>query len=78
MSLVATTRLSGYLFLFNMLSMLVIVMRCCSTCLANVTSPTNDMDKKYTAAHIGGDLVMVTKSYVHINHLMVIASACHM
>ena len=54
MSLEATPRLSGHL----MVSMLVIVMRCCSTCLANVTSPTKEQEKRYTAAH-HGDLNMV-------------------
>ena len=44
MSLVATPRLSGNLLLPG--SMLVIVMRCCSTCLANVTSPTNEKEKR--------------------------------
>ena len=48
--------LSGNLMM--MVSLLVIVMRCCSTCLANVTSPTKDMDKRYSATH-QGDLVMV-------------------
>ena len=68
----ATQRLSGNLL---MVSFLVIVMRCCSTCLANVTSPTNEQEKRYGAAH-HMDLVMVTGSYVHmVNHLMVIISA---
>ena len=75
MSLVAIPRLSGNLF--NMVSMLVIVMRCCSTCLANVTSPTNEQEKRYVATQMR-DLVMVTRSYVHVlNHLMVITSADH-
>jgi hypothetical protein len=42
MSLVGIPRLSGNLLVV----MLVIVMRCCSTCLANVTSPTNEQEKR--------------------------------
>ncbi len=56
MSLVATPRLSGNLMM--MVRGLVIVMRCCSTCLANVTSPTKEQEKRYTAAH-HVDLLMV-------------------
>ena len=37
-----TLRLSGHL----MISLLVTVMRCCSTCLAAVTSQTNKQDKR--------------------------------
>ncbi len=71
----AIPRLSGNLIV--MVSMLVIVMRCCSTCLANVISPTNEQEKRYTAAQ-QRDLVMVTMTYGHmVNHLMVITSAYH-
>ncbi len=45
-SSVAIPKLSGNLLL---LTMLVIVMRCCSTCLANVTSPTNEQEMRYSA-----------------------------
>jgi hypothetical protein len=73
-SLVATPRLSGNLLI---VSLLVIVMRCCSTFLANVTSPTNEQEKRYFA-YIIVDLFMVTGSYVHVlSHLMVITSAPH-
>jgi hypothetical protein len=72
----ATPKLSGHLLM--MVSMLVIVMRCCSTSLANVASPTNEQEKRYTAVSIM-DLFLVTKSYVHgMNHLMVIMSADQM
>ena len=54
--------------------MLVIVMRCCSTCLNKVTSQTNEQARRYTVAAIMG-LVLVYKTavnYVHgLNHLMV-------
>jgi hypothetical protein len=72
-ALEASPKLSGHLIL--LVSMLVIVMRCCSTSLANFTSPTNDMEKRYTAVRIG-DLYLVSMSYVHsMNHLMVIICA---
>ena len=57
MSSVATPRLSGNL-LTVLVSMLVIVMRCCSTCLANVTSPTNEQDVRFSARQYL-DLIMV-------------------
>jgi hypothetical protein len=41
----ATPKLSGHLLI--LVSMLVIVMRCCSTSLANVTSPTNEQEERY-------------------------------
>ena len=50
-------RLSGPLLLLFM-SMLVTVMRCCSTCLAAVTSQPNKQEKRY-GAEVGGDLVFV-------------------
>jgi hypothetical protein len=53
----ASPKLSGNL----LISLLVIVMRCCSTCLANVTSPTKEKEKRYGATQVG-DLVMVTQS----------------
>jgi hypothetical protein len=56
----ATPRLSGHLLLL-FLSMLGIVMRCCSTSLANVTFPTNEQEKRYTAERIL-DLDLVTGS----------------
>ena len=40
-----TLRLSGHL----MISMLVTVMRCCSTCLAAVTSQPNKQESRYNA-----------------------------
>jgi hypothetical protein len=60
MSLVATPRLSGNLLII-LVSMLMIVMRCCSTCLANVTSPTNEQEKRYGATH-HVDLIMLEGS----------------
>ena len=58
MSLVAIPLLSGNLM---EVSLLVIVMRCCSTCLANVTSPTKEQEERYAATH-KMDLVMVEGS----------------
>jgi hypothetical protein len=55
----ATPRLSGHLLMI--VSMLVIVMRCCSTSLANVTSPTNEQEERYGAVR-QGDLTLVTMS----------------
>jgi hypothetical protein len=73
----ATPKLSGHLLLV-MVVMLVIVMRCCSTSLANVTSPTNEQEMRYTAVVLG-DLTSATRSYVQcMNHLMVILTAVHM
>ena len=51
MSLEAIPRLSGNLM---MLSLLVIVMRCCSTCLAKGTSQTKEQAQRYSVAAIGG------------------------
>jgi hypothetical protein len=60
MLLEAIPLVSGNLMM--LVSMLVIVMRCCSTCLANVTSPTKEQEKRYTATH-QWDLDMVMGSY---------------
>ena len=49
-----TLRLSGHLIV----SLLVTVMRCCSTCLAAVTSQPNKQEKRYTAV-VSGDLILV-------------------
>ena len=54
-----TPRLSGHL-LFLLVSLLVTVMRCCSTCLAAVTSQPNKQEKRYYAEVIL-DLVLVLK-----------------
>ena len=74
---VASPTLSGQLTL----SMLVIVMRCCSTCLAPVTSLPNEIQDRRYGAGVARDLVlqeMVTMIYVQrMNHLMVIISAYH-
>ena len=51
-----TLNLSGHLLL--LLSCLVTVMRCCSTCLAAVTSQTNKQEKRYGAV-VDGDLVLM-------------------
>jgi hypothetical protein len=56
---VATLKLSGSQL--STVSALVIVMRCCSTCLNNVTSLAQDMAKRY-AAIVTMELVMVTMS----------------
>jgi hypothetical protein len=70
----ATPKLSGHLIV----TMLVIVMRCCSTSLANVTSSTNEQEKRYSADLLR-DLTLVGMSLVHIlNHLMVMKSAVHL
>jgi hypothetical protein len=55
---VATLKLSGSQV---GVSALVIVMRCCSTCLNNVTSLAQDMAKRYTAI-VTVDLIMVAMS----------------
>jgi hypothetical protein len=49
---VATPTLSGHLLL--LVSMLVIVVRCCSTCLAKGTSQTKEQARRYTVPAIGG------------------------
>jgi hypothetical protein len=46
----ATPTLSGHLTL----SMLVIVVRCCSTCLAKGTSQTKEQARRYTVTAVGG------------------------
>ncbi len=60
-------RLSGNLFL--LVSVLVIVKRCCSICLPKVTSPTNEQEKRYSVTH-SKDLVLVVDSYMLHNHSM--------
>ncbi len=75
----ATPTLSGYLI--GLVSLLVIVVRCCSTCLAKGTSQTKEQAMRYTVTAIGGLGLkeMATLSYVQcMNHLMVIISAIHM
>ena len=52
----ATPTLSGHLHMT--LSMLVIVVRCCSTCLAKGTSQTKEQARRYTVAAVLG-LVLV-------------------
>jgi F0F1-type ATP synthase membrane subunit c/vacuolar-type H+-ATPase subunit K len=61
-------------------SMLVIVMPCCSTSLAKGTSQTNEQATRYSVtAIVGLVLVEVVVIYVHImNHLMVTESAIQM
>ena len=54
----ATPTLSGHLMT---LSMLVIVVRCCSTCLAKGTSQTKEQARRYCFGDIGG-LVLVEMS----------------
>ena len=56
---VATLKLSGSQMMT--VSALVIVMRCCSTCLNNVTSLAQDMAKRYSAI-VTVDLFMVAMS----------------
>ena len=56
---VATLKLSGSQMMT--VSALMIVIRCCSTCLNNVTSLAQDMAKRYTAI-VAVDLIMVTMS----------------
>ncbi len=70
----ATPTLSGHL---TVVSMLVIVVRCCSTCLAKGTSQTKEQARRYSVPAGGGlVLVEITGSYVHLlNHLMVIVIA---
>ncbi len=60
MLLEAIPLLSGNLIL--LVKLLVIVMRCCSTCLVNVTSPTKEKENmRYCAGH-HMDLFMVMGS----------------
>jgi hypothetical protein len=54
----ATPTLSGHSLI--MLSMLVIVVRCCSTCLAKGTSQTKEQARRYAVA-AGRGLVLVDK-----------------
>ena len=51
---VATPIISGHLTM----SMLVIVVRCCSTCLAKGTSQRKEKAGRYTVAAIGGLVFM--------------------
>jgi hypothetical protein len=72
----ATPTLSGHL----MISLLVIVVRCCSTCLGKGTSQTKEQATIYTVAGVMALVFMevVTMSYVHIlNHFMVMVIAGH-
>ncbi len=59
----ATPKLSGHLIL-GQVSMLVIVVRCCSTCLAKGTSQTKEQAKRYGVTAIVGLVLeeMVTPS----------------
>jgi hypothetical protein len=75
---VASPTLSGHLTI----SLLVIVMRCCSTCLAPVTSLPNEKQERRYGATVDSDLVlqaeMVSLIYVqYLNHLMVMITAYH-
>ena len=75
---VASQMLSSHLTL----SFLVIVMRCCSTCHAPVTSLPNEKQERRYGAEKTGDLVlqeeMVSMIYVQcMKHLMVIKTAIH-
>jgi hypothetical protein len=75
---VASPTLSGH---HLAISMLVIVIQCCLTCLAPVTSLPNEKQERRYCATIAGDLVlqeMVGMIYVQCgNHLMVIKTAYH-
>jgi hypothetical protein len=67
----ATPMLSGHLHL--MVSMLVIVVRCCSTCLAKGTSQTKEQARRYSVTGIAGlVLVKLAGSYVHIFNLLMV------
>ncbi len=72
----AIPSLSGHL----MKAGFVLLKRYCSTYLAKGTSKTKEQAGRYTVpAGLGLILVeMVTVSYVHINHLMVMVVANHM
>ncbi len=48
----ATPMLSGHLLI--LVTMLVIVVRCCSTCLAKGTSQTKEQARRYTVQACGG------------------------
>ncbi len=56
-ALAATPTLSGHLHLTGV-SMLVIVVRCYSTCLAKGTSQTKEQARRYTVAAVGGLVFM--------------------
>jgi hypothetical protein len=61
-------------------TMLVIVVRCCSTCLAKGTSQTKEQARRYSVTAVMGLVLveMAIVSYVHLfNHLMVMVNAIH-
>ena len=60
-------RLSGSLFL--LVSVLVIMKRCCSICPPKITSPTHEQEKRYSVTH-SKDLVLVVENYMLHNHSM--------
>ena len=54
----ATPTLSGHLLLVYLVSMLVIVVRCCSTCLAKGTSQTKEQARRYSVTACMGLVLM--------------------
>ena len=54
----ATPKLSGHLIV----SLLVIVVRCCSTCLAKGTSQTKEQARRYSVMATGGFVLEVILS----------------
>jgi hypothetical protein len=73
----ATPTLSGHLHLTG--SVLVIVMRCCSTCLAKGTFQTKEQARTYCVIAKGG-LILVETLVIYVqffNHIMVIVIALH-
>ncbi len=58
----ATPSLSGHLL--NMVTMLVIVVRCCSTCLGKCTSQTKEQARRYCVAVMWGLILVVEVAFV--------------
>ena len=74
-ALAASPTLSGHLTV----TMLVIVLRCCSTYLNNVASPHYITMRLVARVSLDlSSLMVINISYVHfMNHLMVLISAVH-
>ncbi len=72
----AIPTLSGHL----LVSMLVIVVRCCSTCLAKGTSQTKEQAGRYCVAAGWGLVLVEVMAVIYVqmmNHLMVMVIAGH-
>ena len=61
--------------LFMIILTLKIVMQCCLTCLVNVISPAEEIEKRFIAPDMKG-LVLVRRSYMQImEHLIIMQIA---